>query len=84
MLIASVVFMGNTAEALSLKLLPNVTDSALQNTFTPDVRIEGVGNLGSFSFDLSYDPAVLSLQSADKGTFPESTGRTFIMLDPSP
>ncbi|MGA2285071.1 MAG: cohesin domain-containing protein [Dehalococcoidia bacterium] len=50
------------------------------STFSVDVRVSDVSNLGAFQFDVVFDPAVLQVQSVTEGPFLKGSGRsTFCM-----
>ncbi len=46
------------------------------------VKIDDVKNLGAFQFDLTYDPAIVEVESIALGDFPGSTGRSVNPLGP--
>ncbi|MFQ5593962.1 MAG: cohesin domain-containing protein [Anaerolineae bacterium] len=46
------------------------------------IEIHDVVNLGAFQFDLTYDPAIVEVESISLGDFPGSTGRSVNPLGP--
>lgn len=46
------------------------------------IEIDDVKNLGAFQFDLTYDPAIVEVESITLGDFPGSTGRSVNPLGP--
>ena len=52
------------------------------DSFTLDVVITNVSNLGAVEFDLVYDPTVMWITSVQVGDFLGSTGRTVVPLGP--
>ncbi len=51
-------------------------------TFTVEVIIREVSDLGSYKFSLAYDPDVVEVREAESGGFVEETGRSVIVLGP--
>lgn len=71
------------AAALASPLIrfnPSSTTVAAGATFVVDVLVDNATDLGAFEFTLSFNPAVVSLQSATLGSFLSSTGRTAVAL----
>jgi hypothetical protein len=68
---------------------PPHKDVVRGSTFTFDVWIDDVNNLGGFQFDLDYDPNIVHVDvsaphdGADPGPFPGSTGRSVFELGPT-
>ncbi|MGA2285073.1 MAG: carboxypeptidase regulatory-like domain-containing protein [Dehalococcoidia bacterium] len=57
---------------------PARTISLAAGSSTVNVKIDNVTNLGSFQFDVVFDPAIVQLQSFAEGPFLKSTGRSTI------
>jgi hypothetical protein len=51
-------------------------------TFTVNVDAEAVSSLGSYEFEIDYDPALLSFNTVANGSFLGSTGRSIFCLPP--
>ncbi len=71
------------AAALASPLIrfnPSSTTVAPGATFVLDVLVDNATDLGAFEFTLSFNPAVVSLQSATLGSLLSSTGRTAVAL----
>lgn len=51
-------------------------------TFTLNVVIQDVVNLGAFQFDVTYNPSIVHVTSVSIGAFPGSTGRTVSPVGP--
>jgi outer membrane protein assembly factor BamB len=77
-----------TADYSSLKVFINpsrITLPSVGSTFTVDINIEGVKNLGSFQFDINYTPQIVSIENNSDitlGDFIKSTGRNATQLGP--
>ncbi len=73
----------------TVRIDPPAKTVGLGSTFTFDVWIDDVNNLGGFQFDLDYDPSVVHVDrvsphyGADPGPFPGSTGRSVFETDPT-
>ncbi len=52
-------------------------------TFTLDVVVEDVPELGGYEFKVAYDPAVLEVSAVENGEFLGSTGRSLIPIEPN-
>ncbi len=52
------------------------------NSFSINVMVDDVSNLGAYEFVIQYDPALVSFQSASNGPFLGSTGRSLYLLNP--
>ncbi|MGA2285078.1 MAG: cohesin domain-containing protein [Dehalococcoidia bacterium] len=50
--------------------------SLSSSSFSLDVKVDNVTNLGAFQFDVVYAPAVIQLQSFTEGPFLKSSGRS--------
>jgi hypothetical protein len=50
------------------------------DVFVLDVVVDNVVDLGAFEFTVTFDPAVVHMQSATMGSFLGSTGRTVVAL----
>ena len=62
----AILVMANSAQATSLSFSPASQEVALGSPVTVDLMISGLGNgtapsLGTFDLDVSFDPAILSL-----------------------
>lgn len=49
-------------------------------SFDVDIRIEGVDDLYSFQFDLTFDPSLVRVLSVAQGSFLPASGETFPVL----
>lgn len=67
---------------LSVGIEPPDTSLAVGESFTIDVVIDGVTNLGSFQFDVEYLSGVVNADSAWVGNFLGSTGRNVSAVGP--
>jgi thermitase len=65
-----------------VKLEPPDIRASLGFTFTVDVVIEGIVDLGSFQFDVTYDPSVVTVDDVRLGPFLGSTGRSVTEIGP--
>ena len=62
-----------------VRLVPSLKRASLSaGTFTVDITVEGVTNLGGFQTELTYDPAVVNVTAATLGAFLGSTGRSVV------
>lgn len=52
------------------------------DTFTVGLVLSDVTNLGAFELTASYDGQLMEVLTATLGTFPESSGRGFTMMEP--
>ena len=52
-------------------------------SFSVDIAVDNVDNLGAYEFALAFDPSIVSFVSSVNGTFLESTGRSGPCLPPS-
>src|SRR5438128_2491657 len=57
-------------------ILPASRTVTAGETFTLDVGISGITNLGAFEFTLTYNPAIVTATAATLGPFLGSTGLT--------
>jgi len=67
----------------TVKIDPPVKDANANSTFTVDVAIEDVTDLGAFQFDLTYDSTCITAIDATMGPFLGSTGRGVGEVGPS-
>lgn len=76
-----------TAEALPASVTVRVDPSAsivmVGDAFTIGIIIDGALNLGSFEFELAYDPAILQAMDVTLGPFLGSTGRSIGVVGPT-
>jgi hypothetical protein len=68
---------------VEVQIDPAALDVEVGGTATVDVAIEGAANLGSYSFTIEWDPAVLSFAGVSNGTMLGSTGRAVVCPPPS-
>ena len=69
---------GTGSNAATISLDPDNSAPVVGDSLCVDVNIAGSGGLYSSAFDLTYDPAVLSYQSASEGNFLNGdSGATF-------
>ena len=61
---------------LTVRVMPAVQDVALGQVFIVEVVVDGTADLGAFEFHLVYDPAMLTVERVELGSFLGSTGRT--------
>jgi hypothetical protein len=75
------------ASGTTIKLDPStISLPAVGNTFTIDIKVENVEDLGGFQFDVTYTPAVVTVENNNDvtlGSFLGSTGRTASAVGPS-
>ena len=65
------------------RILPSFQNVSLaQSSFSTDVTVEGVTNLGGYEVLLTFDSSVVSFVSATDGSFLGSTGRTTLCAPP--
>ncbi len=65
--------------ATTMSLSPATTQVTDGSTFSLDVDIAGVSDLYGFQFDVSFDPAVLAVNSVSEGAFLAGGGSTFFL-----
>jgi hypothetical protein len=63
-----------------IRFSPSSSTVAPGATFVVDVMVDNAADLGAFEFTLTFNPAVVSLQSATLGNFLGGTGRTAVAL----
>jgi len=63
-----------------IRFSPSASTEAPGATFVVDVVVDNAVDLGAFEFTLTFNPTVVSLQSATLGGFLSSTGRTAVPL----
>ncbi len=66
----------------AVRLEPATIQADAGTPIEVDVVIQNVSNLGAFQFDLTYDPAIVQVDSIALGEFPGSTGRNVSPLGP--
>jgi hypothetical protein len=66
-----------------IKIDPAIKVVGPGETFSVDVMIESVNNLGAFEFDLTYNPACVEATDVTLGPFLASTGRSVIPMGPT-
>ncbi|MCR4439992.1 MAG: FlgD immunoglobulin-like domain containing protein [bacterium] len=77
---------GATEPGVTVRMEPAKKQLYLNRTGTTDVVIDDATNLGSFQFEIGYDPAVVQLRGSSPvqlGSFLASTGRTVIPVGPA-
>lgn len=62
---------------------PSQVVDANSGPFTVTFVVQNVTNLGGFEFTMTYDPAVVQVDSAALGGFLGSTGRTVFLVGPT-
>ena len=67
---------------VSLALAPVQQSVSLGQVFATDVTISDVVDLGAFEFTLAYSPTVVEVVTATLGSFPGSTGRSVVAVQP--
>ena len=73
---------GAVAPGATVRLEPADSVVGLNKTFTVQVMIEEVNDLGAFQFELAYDSSILQVQEATLGDFLGSTGRSMVPAGP--
>ena len=66
-----------------VEVLPSAQSVMPGDLFTVTINVLNVADLGSFNFDLRFDPAVVAAQGAELGAFLGSTGRDVTPLGPT-
>ncbi|MCP4166260.1 MAG: hypothetical protein GY759_10245 [Chloroflexi bacterium] len=71
-------------QAQRLRILPEDISIDVDDTFTIQVQIENVQDLGFLQFELTYDPSIVSVQDVVLGPFLTETesGRVFSAVGP--
>ncbi len=78
-----------TTQIATVRIDPPAKTVGIGSTFTFDVWIDDVNNLGGFQFDLDYNSSIVHVDvssphyGADPGPFPGSTGRSVFELGPT-
>lgn len=67
----------------SVSVLPATQTVNLTTEATVTINVSDVTNLGSYQFDLSFDPTRITVKSVSDGGFLSSTGRTTSALGPT-
>jgi len=71
-----------SGQNLTVKVEPTEKTVALGETFTVDIIIQNVTNLGAFQFDVVYTTDIVHAEASEMGIFLGSTGRTVIPVGP--
>ncbi len=71
-----------TPTATVVAVLPPVAYASVNVPVTASVAVSNVTNLGAFEFTLGFDPVLLQVNSVSLGSFPNSSGRDFVLWDP--
>jgi len=79
-LLLAPVSLGAQPETTTVRIDPASQDVGPGATFTVDVMIDDVVDLGAFEFSIGFDPAVVNVDSVAIGPFLGSTGRTVVEL----
>lgn len=66
----------------TIRLEPADSVVGLNKTFTVQVMIEEVNDLGAFQFELAYNSSILEVEQAALGDFLGSTGRSVVPIGP--
>ncbi|MCP4112935.1 MAG: hypothetical protein GY749_46650 [Desulfobacteraceae bacterium] len=66
-----------------ISLTPSNKEVGLQTSFTTQVEIKNVSNLGGFEFEIHFDPSLVCAQDINLNDFLSSTGRTTLPLSDS-
>ena len=66
----------------TVRIEPAVSCASVCVTFTVEVWIDDVEDLGGFEFDLYYDPSVIHVEDIALGDFPPSSGRSWVPVGP--
>ena len=69
-----------SAQNPTVRLDPQNSTVGLGDTFTVTVIVDDALDLGSFQFDLAYDPSVIWVDDVTLGDFLGSTGRSVVSL----
>lgn len=67
---------------VTVRVDPSASTGTVGDTFTINVVIDNALNLGSFQFDLTYDPVIVQATDVTLGTFLGSTGRSIGVIGP--
>ncbi|MDM8550390.1 cohesin domain-containing protein [Desulfobacterales bacterium HSG2] len=67
-------------DAAILSITPSYQELGTQASFSTQVEIANVTNLGGFKFEIPFDPSLVCAQSIEDGNFLSSTGRTLLPL----
>ncbi len=78
----SVGTVGSTPNAPTVTLSPNPLNLAVGATANLQVQISGAQDLGAFEFVITYDPAVVRVNTVTLGPLLGSTGNTATLLGP--
>lgn len=70
------------SQTLTLKVEPAYNTVGIDESFSVEVQIENVTNLGAFQFDIVYSTDVIHADGAEMGAFLGSTGRNVIPAGP--
>jgi len=68
---------------VTVRVDPATSSVEMEGVFTIDIMIDGVEDLGSFQFDLTYDPAIVQATDVTLGPFLGSTGRSTGVVGPT-
>ena len=76
------IFLLSVASAFggTLSVSPNFQSIAAGQSFTLDVRIDGISDLYAWQVDLGFDPTLIRADSVDEGPFLISLGSTTFFL----
>lgn len=77
---------GAAVPGVTVRMEPAKKQLYLNRTGAVDVLIDNVTNIGSFQFEIGYDPAIVQLRGSSPvrlGSFLGSTGRTVIPVGPA-
>ena len=69
-------------QSLTVRIEPLQKTMGVAETCSVDAVVENVNNLGAFECTIAYNTNVVHASSAQIGTFPGSTGRTVIPVEP--
>ncbi len=65
-----------SAQQAVVRLDPSTQNVSAGDSFSVNVMLDDVSNLGSFEFTLQFDPSLVAFQTATEGPFLGSSGRT--------
>jgi len=68
--------------ATAVRVSPASQDVTVGDTFSVDLQVESVSDLGAYQFGLQFDPAVIGYVSVSDGPFLSSTGGSVLCQTP--
>lgn len=81
-LATSIPLVWSDSPETTVRIEPTSVQVSAGDTVPVTIEIHDVVNLGAFQFDLTFDPAIVQVDSVTLGDFPASTGRSVNPLGP--